>query len=306
MNEKISVLYVLYGKVDTKRLEISLASLLSQFHRNLEVILGEQSENPKLYEFARANGVKHCSCEPVRQGEIVMYSIGKIKNEAIKKAEGKYIYCVDTDILLHEQDFLKRLLEIVKENNRRFVIEPHMIRLPLEEFDRFYQKVNNIGIDATLDLLKFWKRYAITLNESSSTIIVNYKEKKAYTAFEEDYELMKMCPDKFKRFDPRIWSPLKHHGSVFTSKDLLLDVGGYHKGYYNWGYEDVDLKWKLSEVGEEYDLFLNTNISLIHLDHSRDYFDEETGQKNKNLFQERVIRGVKKAIEHDKENFGEK
>ena len=85
-------------------------------------------------------------------------------------------------------------------------------------------------------------------------------------------------------------------------KALWLEVGGYSEVYETWGYEDVDVQWKLEQrcpVGQIPD---KDRFRVLHLDHDKSYFSPQHNADNQRRFQERKLDPTG-AIAHDKACF---
>ncbi len=71
-----------------------------------------------------------------------------------------------------------------------------------------------------------------------------------------------------------------HFGAI--KRNVFKDIGGFDEQYEGWGYQDTDLMMRLCYKNYKYYLMSQDNISIIHLSHVANKYDDK--QKNKELY----------------------
>ena len=67
-----------------------------------------------------------------------------------------------------------------------------------------------------------------------------------------------------------------------------------------WGFEDVDLQWKLAQVGPLDSIPAEIQLQVIHLDHDKPYYSIADNRRNKRLCLERQAAGIDVVIAQDR------
>ena len=84
-----------------------------------------------------------------------------------------------------------------------------------------------------------------------------------------------------------------------ASRALWHEVGGYSEVYQTWGYEDVDVQWKLEQKSPVSQIPDEERFRTLHLDHDKTYFSPQHNADNQQRFQNRKADPTR-AINHDK------
>ncbi|MEK6874787.1 MAG: glycosyltransferase family 2 protein [Nanoarchaeota archaeon] len=296
---ELSVIVPIYGWFDLARARVSVKSILSQKDIDYEVIVSEQGESRR---FPEMPNVKHVFKYHRPQTELSDFNTGNVRNEAIMLATGKFVYTNDADIIFLEPDYLAKSVEAIRESPNKVLYRPFMRRLPLDEFNEFERRIQELGIDKAVESLDLSQEYLATLNSKSRKIRVFEKDsiyRKIFTAFEEDFQSY-VGDDKNKGREPMFWNENRHGGGNLFRIEQFKDVGGYAEEFIAWGCEDSDLQWKFREV---YNLqFFPENLEVMHLDHPKGYFSPEIWARNEEISRRRIQEGLEKIIERDRRN----
>lgn len=296
---EVSVVVPVYGQFDLARTSISIESILAQRDINYEVIISEQGENRRFPEIV---GVRYVFKYHKPQHDLSDFNPGTVRNKAIAIASGEFVYTNDADIVFLDPYYLANCISAIRENTNRIFSRPFMRRLPIGEFNEFERRVQKLGIDKAVGSLDLSQEYLATLNGKQRKIRIFEKDniyRKTFTAFEEDFQRY-VADEKNKGKEPMFWNENRHCGGNLFRMEQFINVGGYSEEFINWGCEDSDLQWKLSEM---YDLqFFPANLEVLHLDHPKGYFSPEMWKRNEEISRRRVKDGILKSIEIDRRN----
>ena len=299
MKPLVSLNYPLYGNFSLERLLLTLESITNQSYSSLEIIISEQNPSPRFKEEAEKRGLEYCFSEIVISKGKPFFSPAKIRNAGLALSKGKLICITDGDLIL-QRDFIKNLVALSVKDENSFFMKPAMRRLPEEEFEAFMQKTNNKGLKKCLDSLNFPDEYTASLSKrESELVVVRHGPRKIYTTSKEKFE--RYCNDvSYMGFDTRIWSDVIHYGSIFARKNQFVNVSGYSESLIHWGYEDVDMHWKLSSLYKPIEIPKTAEMEILHLDHPKSYFSKDIAEKNRMMHERRIALGIKEAIEADR------
>ena len=291
-----SVVIPLYGQFDVARARASVESVLSQGGIDLEVVVSEQGEFPRFPETA---GVKHFFSYHKPQTELSDFNPGKVRNLGVLNSTGEFVYTNDADIVFSTIDYLSRAIEILESNRGHVLFRPRMRRLPIGDFTVFYEWVKKQGIIQAISRLDFGQNYIVTIDGAPRKVRVFEKEstyRKTFTAFEEDFQVFSGSNNN--GLEPMFWNENRHCGGNLFRREQFDTVGGYCEDFVNWGCEDSDLQWKLSDT---YGIgFFPDDFEVIHLDHPKGYFSPEMWSRNEKICALRKIEGVETAIKADR------
>ena len=283
MNEKnvLSVIIILYNRKPSKQLMYCLSHLKRQTI-NTEIIICEQNKSFDLEfdVFCNKNEINHIKVSSNNAFE----NMGYLKNLGIKKASGKYVYFLDSDMIILNDDYFEKIINFMEKDNCRALVHPRMLRLK-KNVDELvngnhiinYQNSNNCYCD---------------YNSEGNTLEFNYKEQ--YKFFNNLTHVS---------IDNNLWQLNFHSGSIFIRKDDLIDLGGYSQVYYHWGMDDIDTQWKINESLGARNIFeLFPNLYVLHFEHPV-FNENEDHKKNREIFKKRFNHGVEKAVKYDKTAF---
>jgi len=296
---KVSVVIPVYGKFDLSRALTTVRSVLTQKGVDYEVIVSEQGEEPR---FPTMNGVRTIFKYHRPQEDLSDFNPGNVRNRAIALAKGEFIYTNDADVVFLEPDYLTRAIKVAERTPTTALYRPFMRRLPQGQYEEFERRITSQGIEEAIASLDKSQDYVATVDCKPIKLRVFEKESvypKTFTAFEEDFQAYIKDPANQGR-EPIFWNENRHCGANLFRREDFLEVGGYSEEFVNWGCEDSDLQWKLSEA---YNLeFFPANLEVLHLDHSKCYFSSEMWKRNEAISERRVKEGLAKAIEIDRES----
>lgn len=297
-NGRISVVVPLYGQFSIERAIISVKSILSQNISNLEVVVSEQGELP---QFPSIPGVNHIFRYHKPKPELSDFNPGGVRNVGIINSKSEFVYTNDADTILPGGDYLSKAKEILEASQGKVLFRPKMRRLPISDFPKFNDWVENYGITEAISRLDFGQKYIVTVDGMPRKVRVFEKNsiyKKTFTSFEEDFQEFVAVGNEDR--EPMFWNENRHCGGNMFRRAQFMSVGGYCEDFVNWGCEDSDLQWKFAE---KYEIeFFPDELEVIHLDHSKGYFSPEMWAHNEKIVAQRKREGVETAIKFDRGN----
>lgn len=294
----LTITYSIYGNFDYNRLLTSIRSVLSQERFIPQIIISEENLESKLSGIDKKFPVVHIYSKPEQDSEgNCIYYPGKIRNRAISRVSTEFVYLNDADILFMNPNYFFELSQEIKTNEA--LIWPSSRRLIQKDVEEFIKIVEREGIIESLNHLKYPNKYVATLNgEGHNLKVVTHKNGRVYTT--EISTFNQYLHDEFmKGKEPTFWHDVVHIGGVFTRTEMVNLVGGYTDSYITWGYEDVDLQWKLDGIFSTRIIPKVKKFEVLHLDHQKGYFSQECNIRNRQLFERRQAEGVEKAIQYD-------
>ena len=304
IKNKISVIVPLYGNFDERRTLLSVQSILNQKNIDLEVVISEQGISPKLGSLFDSK-IKY-TFKPHNQEASGDFNPGMIRNIAVAESNGEFLYTNDGDIIFLNPNYLNLCLDQLNKNSRLAFKKPLMRRLPLDNFEEFWNRVQQNGIESAICSLDLSQEYLATIDGILRELKVVRKntpeQVKVFTASMENFRRYLADPS-LKGKEPTMWSENLHCGGNFFRRQQFESVGGYCSLFLNWGCEDSDLQWK---IGEKYGLeFFPTKkeFEVLHLDHPKGYFSPEKWKMNEAIENERKRRGIDQVIAEDKNEF---
>lgn len=276
----LSVVIPVYGNFDLDRARACVLSMLAQKDISHEVIVSEQGESKR---FPNIPGVRHVFHYHKPRKDLSDFNPGNVRNIAALQARGEYLYTNDADVVFLDSYHLAKSLEEISKFPERAFYRPFMRRLHLDEFDEFEKRIDTNGIEDALASLDLSQDYIATVNGEKRKIKIFEKESvypKTFTAFEDDFQTY-VGDDSYQGCEPMFWNENRHCGGNLIRMNHFRNLGGYSEEFINWGCEDSDLQWKLSEV---YDLeFFPESFKVLHLDHPKGYFSPEMWKRNEEI-----------------------
>ncbi|MDP1728689.1 MAG: glycosyltransferase [archaeon] len=305
LTEGISIIIPLYGDFDIRRILRSIDSIKMQKGVDAEIVVSEQGETRR---FPEVEGVKYIFTYHKPQANLSDFNPGKVRNIAILNSTRDYIYTLDADVILPDPEFLKKILNILKEDSNKILFRPFMRRLPRDNFEEFNQWCDVFGFEEALKKLIINQEFLVKTSLEYRELKIFEKDskeagyRKTFSSLIEDYKKYveeRLGSDTDLNFWPVYWNENRHCGSNFFRRSQFLDVGGYCEKFINWGCEDSDLQWKFREI---YNLeFFPPEMEVIHLDHPKGYVSPKMWALNEEKSTKRKKDGVKLAVEYDKE-----
>jgi len=108
---KLSVIYPVYGKWFVKPIEKSIESLKNQSFKDIEIIISEQYTEKKLYEqISKKFKTKYISEKIPIINNRVLYNPGRVRNMGRFIASNPLLYFTDADILFEDKDFIRKIM----------------------------------------------------------------------------------------------------------------------------------------------------------------------------------------------------
>lgn len=141
---QISINIPIYGEFDISRLKVTIMSILDN-DKEVEVVVSEQNINPKFTLIAKYLGVKHIVTTPTfnYKTNFFDFNLGVMRNEGIKNSTSEFIYVSDGDIVLFQKFYIRKIIELMRQNRNSYLIEPRMRRLPINEYDTFLKIIKS-------------------------------------------------------------------------------------------------------------------------------------------------------------------
>ena len=298
----ITITYSVYGTFDINRLIASIKSVKEQKGCSVDIIVSERNEVSQLEKLAESLRFKLVfSKQELFEGREV-YRPGEIRNKAIDCTESELIYLNDADIIFQNPYYLLNLCNELNDGD--ILIWPPARRLLIGDVMRFIQELEHLNVQEVLKVLKNPNEYVANFDGDKVELkVVSHNNGRVYTTDIETFNRY-MKDESMKGKEPTFWHDIVHIGAIFTRTDLVRSVGSYSDSYITWGYEDVDLQWKLSELFRTRLIPKEEKFEVLHLDHEKNYFSMEHNLKNRLIFEKRQREGVKKAIENDLRSGG--
>jgi len=297
MKKSVSVIIPLYGDAHLDRFNLVVKSIFRQKEVSLDLIIAglntaQRVVNPSQIE------IQNDEVPPIVR-------MGNVLNRGLSLAISDFTYITDADILLANPEYLTNLVQEFY-NCGCFLKRPPMRRLLTQDFNWFETLVERGGLERSLDLLDFSQDYIVKPANQERFIRVFRKSEsgriKTFVITEEDFQ--KYTSSKAnKGSEPLYFNQDTHCGAVFAPTKAFSDVGGYHNGFISWGVWDADVQWKLEYLGGMNLIPKERRFEVIHLDHSRKYFDKDKWAQDRLLQAKRRRLGAKKCIEQDKKEY---
>jgi len=301
----ISVVIPIYGSFDIKRLILTVESIKNQEGVEVEIIVSEQGVKPRARDLLD-DSVKYIFTKHIPRLDLSDFNPGIIRNLAISKATGEFVYTLDADVILLDKQFLKKGKELLEKDTNLVLFRPFMRRLPIENFEDFYQTFKKEGMQFAIDSLDKSQDYLITLDGLQRELKVVTKDteeyRKTFTTSMENFKRYLEDPN-LKGQEPKIWSENRHCGSNFFRREQFDLVGGYCEEFINWGCEDSDLQWKFKEVFNLEFFPEGDEFEVMHLDHDRGYFSPEMWKENESICSQRKNNGIVNSILEDQKKW---
>jgi hypothetical protein len=301
VSDLVSVVIPVYGSFDPRRTILTVESARKQRDVNVEVIVSEQGEGSKLIGNLPAD-VRHVFNRHIPSSSLSDFNPGLIRNLAVDESCGEFIYTNDSDVLFFDENYLARGVELLKANFKLVLHRPPMRRLPLDNFEDFWQSFNTEGMKI-MDHLDLSQQYLATTDRKERKLKVVKKNReyypKTFTAFKEDFERYLADPS-LKGKEPTIWTEDLHCGGNLFRRSQFEEVGRYSQRFINWGCEDSDLQWKFMEMFSLEFFPYRKEFEVLHLDHPKGYFSAEMWKKNEEIESQRRVKGIEYAIREDK------
>ena len=277
----LSVIIILYNRNPSEQLMYCLSHLKRQTI-DPEIIICEQNDSFDLNfdSFCDKNEINHIKVN----GNSEFENMGYLKNLGVKESSGKYIYFLDSDMIILNDDYFEKLVNFMEKSDCKALVHPKMFRLK-KNVDKLIKGNHIINYqDSNCCYCDY--------NSKDNNLEFNYKEQ--YKFFNNLTHVS---------LDNNLWQLNFHSGSIFIRKKDLIDLGGYSQVYYHWGMDDIDTQWKINESFGARNIFeLFPSLYILHFEHPV-FNENKDHKKNREIFKKRFNDGVEKAIEIDKTVF---
>lgn len=298
----ISIVIPIYGNFDPRRTILTVESVMAQKKANIEVVVSEQGDLPKL-KYKIPKEVKYVFTKHNPSPELSDFNPGLIRNLAIVRSSGEFVYTNDADVLFIDENFLANGVEILEKDPSLILHRPPMRRLPLNNFEEFWNLFNELGIRHTIEGLDFSQKYLATTDRKKRKLKIVKKESeyylKTFTTSIESFEKY-ISDSSLKGKEPTIWTEDLHCGGNLFRRTHFEAIGRYCQEFINWGCEDSDLQWKFMKSFSLGFFPYEKKFEVLHLDHPKGYFSADMWKRNEAIEHERRSKGVSYAIRGDK------
>ena len=299
---KVSVIIPVYRSFDQIRVLMAIDSLKMQKGVNLEIVVAEQSDNPRL---ENVEGVHYVPIPDIHRRKRDHFIPGLVRNIAAKNSSGEFLYNNDGDIIFHNPNFLAEGLKLMGQDKTKIFYRPLMRRLPVECFEDFKAFWESRGIQGALEQLDMSEEYLAKTPGTKVGMKVFKKfesgRNKVFLYTTTDHERYKNEPNREGQ-EPRFSTLDVHGGGILMRREQFDLVGGYCEAYSAWGCHDADIQWKLRNVFVLEQFPYETNFEVLHLDHERGYFNQERWKANRSIQKRRKSGNVIDAIMEDRKN----
>lgn len=294
--DTVSVIIPYFKSFDLKRLRLATENILNQEDVEVDLIIGRSHEAVSIKD------LKHVDLLPKEDAQGLAVTSGTILNRALKMSKGDYVYVSDADIVLENSRFLKEMIKYSDKLQGSALRRPPMRRLLLEDFDNFYAAAVDSGLCNILNTFDFSQEYIIKPPKTERQIMVfnkfeDQKNKIFITSAREFQEYIR--DSKNKGSEPKFFNRERHFGGTFASKDAFITVGGYCERFVSWGCFDADVQWKLDSVVGMNLIPGDKIFEVIHLDHTKEYFDKNKWNIDREFEKNRKLKGPKACIADD-------
>ena len=263
-----------------------------------EIIIAEQAvPGQKCYAgIADCEGIVHVSSYPERgpRGELY-FCKGRAYNVGCSLARGEFVMLTDPDLLFCDRQYLARCVRLLRASHDAYIHRPRMLHYRSENWLEFADEVAREGWVADTALIGDypwmckWSDGKLVPSEESRMLVQGGD---TYVAPVAKLTAYRRSPEQYVK-PP--WEPTQHEGTVICSRRLLNAAEGVCEHYLVWGFEDLDLKWKLNSLATP----LNPDELVVHRDHARPYLESVVYERNRYLYQLRQERGHSNAIRAD-------
>lgn len=294
----VSVIIPFYGTANSQRLELVTEAILKQKGVDADLIVAGLNQAKRI---GGNDDLENLPKENVSDS----VKMGRIINNGLRLAKGEFTYITDADILLHNKNYLERLVhEVISD--RASLKRPPMRRLLLQDFEWFYQNASLKGLEDSVNKLDFSQDYVVKPKGTTRPLRVFPKfengKQKIFIASESDFQDYISSKDNQGK-EPAFFNQDRHCGAVFSLTEELVKVGGYHEGFVSWGVWDADIQWKLEKQTGIRLIPYQKEFEVIHLDHLKGYFSRSKWEHDKTLQEMRRSIGARECIRKDKEDY---
>ena len=298
----VSVIFPVYGNFDIEKLLISVDSVKRQKEVDFEIVVSEVNKEPRLKGLLDP-GINYVFNKTDPEEQLKGFNQGRVRNLGVKSSSGEYVYHNEADIIFESPFFLKECKVLMDLNPFSSYACPHKKRIILDNVELFKKKAREEGLNKALNALShnnnFFTvmdgipRYFKIINEnywlSSYAIIARNKS-----------ELNKKANEALQ--NPKVQEGFElslHFGGIlFRRRDFDL-LGGFSERFFRWGSVDLDFHWKLDQCFCFESFPKKKDFVVIHMDHLRGYFSEETFAENERIRSLREKSGIVKAVIDD-------
>ena len=216
-NKKKLISIIMNCRNGEKYLEKSLKSIISQSHKNWELIFWDNNSSDNSKKIVKKIKDKRIKYFRTKKN----FKLYKARNLAIKKASGKYICFLDTDDLW-KKNFLKVHLNKILQNNCDIVFSKYIIKneinrslninsrrkLPSGKITQFLLNNYLVGISAVLLKKKIFKDYQFNPNYQiigDFDFFINLSLKYNFCAIQFPYMIYRFHAENFTNKNMNIY-----------------------------------------------------------------------------------------------------
>ena len=300
--DKVSIVIPAFGQINPSSLFLSILGSQKQSLPTEVLVVEEYFDKPRYRIVAEQLSAKYISYRIQDH-----FNIGRARNHGISKSTGKYLLMHDADIVFSNSLFIEKAIDQLVSKENQFLASPVLQHIQKKEIDLWKENAehNNDPFRFIENCLVYDDFILTTLPLDENDFVVTshpYDDSKIdrrYVALKNLFESYILKPALFKGKEPLVFKPCVAKGFIFCLKKQAQTVGLYCEDFFQWGGEDGDFKWKLSNLFESRAI---PELTEVHLYHDRPYFTPKIYGRNKMISRTRQSNGFMQALEKDKSN----
>lgn len=300
MNKVLTVSINIYDYTNYKQLEATLKSIRQQTEP-VDIIISEQfceiKANNIAYSLAQKYRCKYVLSRTEINSKGLTFNLGKMRNISASVCTTPYIYFTDADIVFLNKYHVQDMIDLISLKSKAALFHPLMYRLKKEDTNNFITSyLNNVKIinEATDCFVCYDATNLKIINDRDVKSYVDSAYYKSWLNNLIEHPMAVNSNTIYKNDYINI-----HGGGTIVSVEDFWRVGGYGEVYYQWGCEDNDFHWKLSEICQCYELpHVYDKYNILHLEHKL-YWNKQMFQLNNKIYQNRKRLGLKDVIKKD-------
>jgi len=301
----VSVILPVYGDIDEYNVRACLKSISAQQGVSIELILVEQTFGEARFQsLAESASAKFVVDRVSKAASGGRFNTGRARNVGIHNASGQFVYTSDADILYVDPHYFSKLVALMHDRPDLVLVWPRMKHLLEDRQKDFCDRFCEDGIwpGSVMQPVGKWAYCWPKEGTNGHTELPRLRDvvhnRIRYIIREEDLEQYLVNQQEMSGCEHMFLRSCRHDGAIMARRCQLDLVAGYAECFFQWGVEDCDLQWKLSELFCVNALaFLGTEV--VHLDHAKKWFDRLMWERNNLVHARRRGTGVCTAILSD-------
>lgn len=291
----VSIVIPVWGEIVPNNILSILESFKNQKEINVEIIVSEYNLEPLCSNYLDES-VKYVFNQ-ITTEDLNSIKRGEIRNHGALLATGEFLFTCDCDIIMLNEYFLKDSVKFLNENPWSCIHRPVVSRLPKEDVQTFHKKVQTEGFRKTVDSIQLTNDEIVATFDGIERDLIIPPELGWTTIFRDDYEKYMAEEATIDRLH-EVTCGRDHQGSMMVRAEQFDIVGGYSDRYQAWGWEDIDIQWKLARLFNLRYYFNYHPFKVMHLDHDRSV-NTELLHSNIKCYNNRKNKGIYHSVIED-------